>query len=101
VESSGHRSLARKCSRPGAGNGGAGGDRLKGRLGDQAELAGLGDSLGAVGRAELAQQVADVLFTVSRVTTSCICSLAGSATPVSVFISVATGPSAGTPAVPG
>src|SRR5215472_13112548 len=31
-------------------------------LGDQAELAGPGDGLGAVGRAELAQDVADVLF---------------------------------------
>jgi hypothetical protein len=31
-------------------------------LGDQAELAGPGDGLGAVGRAELAQQVADVLL---------------------------------------
>ena len=29
------------------------------------------DGLRAVGRAELAQQVADVLFTVSRVTTNC------------------------------
>jgi hypothetical protein len=41
-----------------------------GLLGEQAELAGAGDGLGAVGRAELAQQVADVLLTVSRVTTS-------------------------------
>jgi hypothetical protein len=32
------------------------------RVGDQAELAGAGDGFGAVGRAELAQQVADVLL---------------------------------------
>ena len=38
--------------KPGAGSG----------LREQAELAGAGDGLGAVGRAELAQQVADVLF---------------------------------------
>ena len=31
-------------------------------LGDQSELAGLGDGLGAVGRPQLAQDVADVLF---------------------------------------
>ena len=47
------------------------GDRAAGAgLGDQAELAVAGDGLGAVGRAELAEQVADVLLTVSRLTTS-------------------------------
>jgi hypothetical protein len=36
--------------------------RQAGKLGDQAKLACPGDSLGAVGRAELAKDVADVLF---------------------------------------
>ena len=44
--------------------------RLRGGWRIRTELAGPGDSLGAVGRAELVQQVADVLFTVSRVTAS-------------------------------
>ena len=39
-------------------------------LQNEAELTGQGNGLGAVGRAELAQQVADVLFTVSRLTTN-------------------------------
>ena len=39
-------------------------------LGDQVEFSCSGDSLGAVGCAELAEDVADVLLTVSRVTAS-------------------------------
>src|SRR5215470_15661625 len=63
VESFAGRALARRCppSRPwhdSAARGSAG----RGGLGNQAELAGPGDGLGAVGRAELAQDVADVLF---------------------------------------
>ena len=52
--------LARRCHRFGDGR----------RARDQAEFSCLGDSLGAVGCAELAEDVADVLLTVSRVTTS-------------------------------
>src|SRR6266545_8069275 len=37
--------------------------------GDEAQLAGVGDGLGAVGRAELVEDVADVLFDRSCVTT--------------------------------
>ena len=52
------RGVTRKCTRwwnlpPG---------RLRGGWRIRTELAGPGDSLGAVGRAELVQQVADVLF---------------------------------------
>ncbi len=49
---------------------GATGSETGAVLGDQAEFSCPGDSLGAVGCAELAEDVADVLLTVSRVITS-------------------------------
>ena len=47
---------------------GATGSETAAVLGDQAKFSCSGDSLGAVGCAELAEDVADVLLTVSRVT---------------------------------
>ena len=63
VESSAAGLWHRSAAEPAVWHHGAAGDRAAGAgLGDQAELAGPGDGLGAVGRAELARQVADVLF---------------------------------------
>ena len=62
VESSAAGPGARQCRRADRARPCPRGSAAGAGLGDQAELAGAGDGLGAVGRAELAQQVADVLF---------------------------------------
>ena len=63
VESSAAWPLDRSAAEPAVWHDGAAGDRAAGAgLGNQAEVAGPGDGLGAVGRAELAQDVADVFL---------------------------------------
>ncbi len=62
VEPSASRPLARQCRQARLGHDSAAGIGCGAGLGDQAEFAGLGDGFGAVSRAELGEDVADVLF---------------------------------------